>query len=414
MTEAGDSSIASRHPITTAIALAFGAAIALGMARFAYGLFLPFMVEDLSWSYTVAGSMNMANALGYFIGALCTAYLFRQYRVAHALLASSMVVSLFMGLSALLTSTSGLFVLRTLTGVASAPVFIGGAVLVARLGSMHPSRSGLLIGIYYGGCGLGIIFSSVLVPGSVEWAQQLNIDHSWQPGWWWLGIVGLVLTVLMILPCLAIPTDNSEQSQRSDSGVRQYLPLVVGYGMFGMGYIGYMTFVVALLKNTGLQSETVNLFYMILGLAVMMSARLWAAALDNYRGGETLAILNGLLGLACLLPAGVALFFSTDSIGNIALATIFFSGILFGCCFLSAVAATTAFVKHNLPQEQWIAGITVFTCVFGGGQVLGPLIVGWIADQSNGLAWGLVVSGMVLLAGALIAAFQKPLNLKLS
>ena len=54
----------------------------------------------------------------------------------------------------------------------------------------------------------------------------------------------------------------------------------------------------------------------------------------------------------------------------------------------------------------------MFTCVFGGGQVLGPLIVGWIADQSNGLAWGLVVSGIVLLAGGLIAAFQKPLNVE--
>ena len=414
MTEAADSSFASRHPITTAIALAFGAAIALGMARFAYGLFLPLMVEDLSWSYTVAGSMNMANALGYFIGALCTAYLFRKFRVAHALLASSVMVSLLMGMSALLTNTSGLFILRTLTGVASAPVFIGGAVLVARLGSLHASRSGLLIGIYYGGCGLGIILSSVLVPGSVEWAQQQNINHSWQPGWWWLAIIGLALTVLMIIPCRAIPADNSQQSQRSDSGVLQYLPLVIGYGLFGMGYIGYMTFVVALLRNTGLDPDTVNLFYMILGLAVMISARLWASALDKYRGGETLAILNGLIGIACLLPAVVALFFNAGAIGNIALAIIFFSGILFGCCFLSAVAATTAFVKHNLPQEQWIAGITVFTCVFGGGQVLGPLIVGWIADQSNGLAWGLVVSGMVLLAGGLIAAFQKPLNVELS
>ena len=267
-------------------------------------------------------------------------------------------------------------------------------------------------GIYYGGCGLGIILSSVLVPASVEWAQQHNIDHSWQPGWWWLAIAGLVLTVLMIIPSLAIPAGNSEQSQRSDSGVRQYLPLVIGYGLFGMGYIGYMTFVIALLKKTGLQPETVNLFYLILGLAVMISARLWAAALDNYRGGKTLAILNSLIGIACLLPACVALLFNAGDIGNIALAIIFFSRILFGCCFLSAVAATTAFVKHNLPQEQWIAGITVFTCVFGGGQVLGPLIVGWIADQSNGLARGLVVSGMVLLAGGLIAAFQKPLKIE--
>ena len=406
---ADNNSFACRYPITTAATLALGAALALGLARFAYGLFLPVMVEDLSWSYTVAGSMNMANALGYFIGALFTASLFRVCRVAHAVLLASVSVSVLMGFSALLTDTAGLFLLRALTGVASAPLFIGGAVLVARLGGLHASRSGLLIGIYYGGCGLGIILSSVLVPRSIEWAQHLGLVHNWQPGWWWIAVVGLLLTVLMVLPCLAIPTDDSAQSQSKKSACRQYLPLMAGYGMFGMGYIGYMTFVGALLKNTGLQSQTVNLFYLMLGVAVMVSARLWATALDKYRGGETLAILNTLIGSACLVPAGVALVSSDGQLGNIALASIFLSGILFGCCFLSAVAATTAFVKHNLAPNQWIAGITVFTCVFGAGQVLGPLLVGWIADQSNGLAWGLVVSGVILLIGGWFAKLQNPL-----
>ena len=142
----------------------------------------------------------------------------------------------------------------------------------------------------------------------------------------------------------------------------------------------------------------------------MVSARLWATALDKYRGGETLAILNTLIGIACLVPAVVALVFSDGALGEVALVCIFLSGILFGCCFLSAVAATTAFVKHNLAPNQWIAGITVFTCVFGAGQILGPIVVGWIADQSNGLAWGLAVSGVILLIGGWIATLQKPLQ----
>ena len=61
---------ANKHPFLTAIALALGSAIALGLARFSYGLLLPIMREDLVWSYLVAGTMNTANALGYLIGAL--------------------------------------------------------------------------------------------------------------------------------------------------------------------------------------------------------------------------------------------------------------------------------------------------------------------------------------------------------
>ena len=48
-----------------AFALSLGAAISLGMARFSYGLLLPPMRDDLAWSYTLAGAMNTANALGY-------------------------------------------------------------------------------------------------------------------------------------------------------------------------------------------------------------------------------------------------------------------------------------------------------------------------------------------------------------
>jgi predicted MFS family arabinose efflux permease len=55
-----------------AVALSLGAAVSLGVTRFAYGLLLPPMRADLQWSYTLAGAMNTANALGYLLGALAT------------------------------------------------------------------------------------------------------------------------------------------------------------------------------------------------------------------------------------------------------------------------------------------------------------------------------------------------------
>ena len=55
-----------------AVALSAAAAVSLGVTRFAYGLLLPAMRDDLSWSYTLSGAMNTSNALGYFIGALAT------------------------------------------------------------------------------------------------------------------------------------------------------------------------------------------------------------------------------------------------------------------------------------------------------------------------------------------------------
>ena len=132
--------------------------------------------------------------------------------------------------------------------------------------------------------------------------------------------------------------------------------------------------------------------YALLGRAVVASARLWAGLLDRDRGGQALAMLNTLLGVATLLPA------LTASWG-----VVLASGLLFGGVFLSVVASTTALVRHNLPQAQWAAGISAFTIVFAAGQIVGPTIVGWIADGPGGLSRGLVFSALALWAGALLA-----------
>ena len=168
--------------------------------------------------------------------------------------------------------------------------------------------------------------------------------------------------------------------------------------MFGVGYIGYMTFVIALLREQGASAAAVTVFYSLLGLAVLASPRIWAGLLDRYRGGQLLALLNALLGLATLLPALTS-----------AWPVILVSGLLFGSVFLSLVASTTALVRHNLPQAAWGAGISAFTIVFAAGQIVGPTIVGWIADGPGGLARGLVFSACALWIGAALAWRQRPL-----
>ena len=169
--------------------------------------------------------------------------------------------------------------------------------------------------------------------------------------------------------------------------------------MFGVGYIGYMTFVIALLKEQGQSAASITAFYALLGLAVMVSPRLWAWLLDRYRDGRPLGLLNALLGLATLLPALSS-----------ARPLVFLSGLVFGGVFLSVVASTTAWVRHNLPPAQWASGIGAFTIVFAAGQIIGPTVVGWVADGAGGLARGFVVSALALWLGAGLALRQRALG----
>jgi hypothetical protein len=77
--------------------------------------------------------------------------------------------------------------------------------------------------------------------------------------------------------------------------------------------------------------------------------------------------------------------------------------------FLSVVASTTALVRHNLPAPAWPSGIAAFTVVFAFGQIVGPSLVGWLADGAGGLARGFAWSAGFLALGAALASRQRPL-----
>jgi predicted MFS family arabinose efflux permease len=384
-----------------AMALSLGAAVSLGITRFAYGLLLPAMRTDLGWTYALAGAMNTANALGYFIGALLVPRLLRSRGPGALLWGGAMWATVFMAWSGFFTDANALLLQRLLAGIASALVFVAGGLLAARLGARHPRQGGLLLGIYYGGTGLGIVASALLVPWLLE--RFAAHAHGWQWSWWALALVCALATLVLAWPARVMSRWALPQAPAGAGAERVFLWAdfrfgLAGYTLFGVGYIGYMTFVVALLRVQGSSAAAVTVFYALLGVAVMASSRIWARLLDRYRDGRPLATLNALLGLATVLPALTQWW-----------PLVLVSGLLFGGVFLSVVASTTALVRHNLPPAAWAAGISAFTTVFAAGQIAGPTVVGWIADGPGGLARGLVFSAVALWLGSVSAWRQKAL-----
>lgn len=394
----------SRPPslVRVALVLSLGAALSLGITRFAYGLLLPPMRDDLGWSYALAGAMNTSNAIGYLVGALLTPLLLRRWRPGAVMLWGAVTACVLMAVSGLFTNTGVWLLQRLAAGTASALVFITGGLLAARLAAADPQRAGWLIGLYYGGTGLGIVLSALVVPAAI--AAGAGLAHAWALAWAALAVLCFALAAALRWAVAHVAPPAPPGSGAASAAATPHVPLrrfayvLAGYGMFGVGYIGYMTFIVALLRDQGLAQGNITGFYALLGVAVMASPRVWAALLDRYRDGRPQAILNALLGLATLAPA-------LTSAAPVVLA----SGLLFGAVFLSVVASTTAWVRHNLPPSQWAGGIGAFTIVFAGGQIVGPTVVGWIADGPGGLVRGFVVSAMALWLGTALALRQRAL-----
>ena len=324
-----DHSLNARQALLTALGLSMATAIALGFSRFSYALLLAPMRADLGWSYLLAGAMNTANAVGYLLGALATPFMTRRIGVQAVLWTGALTACAFLIGPALVQDTGLQLLLRLLSGIASALIFITGGLLAARR-----------------------------------------------------------------IPAAPVHASGGGHFRLADFGFG-----LAAYLMFGVGYIGYMTFVIALLKEQGMAAGTITLFYSLLGLAVIAASRIWAGMLDRFKGGQSLAILSALLAVATAIPALTA-----------APLAIFLSGLLFGAVFLSVVASTTALVRHNLPPAAWSSGIGAFTTVFALGQIIGPTMVGWISDHSGTLQTGLQASALALLIGALLGWRQKPLN----
>ncbi|NBS46807.1 MAG: YbfB/YjiJ family MFS transporter, partial [Betaproteobacteria bacterium] len=181
----------ARAALQAAFALALGSAVSLGLARFSYALLLPPMRDDLQWSYALSGLMNAANAAGYLIGALSLPRLTALLGARRLLLLGSALAALFLALHGLVRSDAALMFMRLASGVASGFVFATGGLLAARLATSaapHGVSAGLLLGIYYGGTGWGIVVCALAVPAFTEgWLGAAGGFGGWPAAWVVLG-----------------------------------------------------------------------------------------------------------------------------------------------------------------------------------------------------------------------------------
>jgi len=377
------------------IGLALGPAVSNGFARFGYGLILPAMRTDLEWSYTVAGWINTANALGYLIGALLALSFSSTLSSARQFRYGMILTIVALALSGFTENFLTLAILRLLAGIGGAPVFIAGGAMVATTFSSHPGRNAFAIALYFGGAGFGIFITAVSLPLLLDtWGAA-----AWPYAWVALGVMSAVSLVPSWWASLQFSDNpNKERAAFKFPPWKTMIASLAGYFLFAAGYIVYITFLVAWMHENGEGVFAITATWALLGLAVMLSPWPWRRLLAAYSNGIPLALATIATGIGAMFPLGVP--------GH---AGLFLSATIFGLSFFIVPTAMTTFVKKNMPQPQWTAAMALYTTTFAVGQTLGPIGAGWLADTTT-LSIGLAVGATVLFLGGIIAFFQKPLT----
>jgi len=382
------------HPARLILILSLSGAIGLGIGRFAYSLVLPDMRDALHWSYSAAGFMNTINAGGYLAGALAAARLSSRFGLTAVIRGGTVacVVSLLLcGLSA---NFAVLSAARLLTGFGAALGFVAGGALAATLAQTRPAQASLLLSLFYAGPGLGILLSGLLAPFLLQ---------GFGAGAWWIVWLALAAAcTALTIPLLAIAIDASAGRTEAAAPPFAFRPVWIylsAYFLFGAGYIAYMTFMIAYVRDAGGSAAAQAAFWCLIGLSAFASPWVWRGVLARGRSGHATAVILGVNALGAAMPL----------LGQSAL-LLGASALVFGVSFFAVVASTTAFVRFNYQPAAWPKAIAVVTIVFGVGQTLGPIAVGAITDATGSLTSALVVSAATLAVGAAMAAFQKPLE----
>ena len=370
--------------LRSAIAAAVILAIGMGFGRFAFTAIYPHMVEEGVLSLRDGSLAASANYAGYLLGAILA--MRARAPGAHRLCLWSVAgTALCLGVLAV-PMPVWLFV--TVRGAAGA--FSALAMVAASLWLLVQRRQARGAPLLYAGVGAGIAVSAELL--------VLASHLGWHSAGMWLLLAGVaVLAGLAAAPAIAAggeaPPDVPLAPAASTLAPVAPWPLVLIYGLAGLGYIVTATYLPVLVGTAlpGLNSAHV---WAVFGLGAAPSCFLW------HRLHERLGTRRALRLNLLLQALGVALPVLVPSAAAYLLSAVLVGGTFVGTVTIAMPAAQRAAAKAG---ANMMASMTV---VYGMGQILGPMLAGNLYAQSHSFN-----SALLAAAGALLLAIIVSLRL---
>ena len=176
----------------------------------------------------------------------------------------------------LTTADPPLYLFRFLSGLASAVAFVAGGLLAAQLVGAAPAKPRARAADRRPGARHLLRRHRArhrrLGGARCRCSPAAPWPHAWQGGWIALGALGGVVTAVIAAATRGLASASPRRRRRRARALagfawRRFLPALAAYLMFGLGYIGYMTFIVTLLREQRVSEREV--------IALLRPARRW-------------------------------------------------------------------------------------------------------------------------------------------
>ncbi len=381
--------------LRTALAGMIAMSAAMGFGRFSYTPILPGMMSGVPLSAADAGFIASANFAGYLAGAVLAAYGWATGRERKIALLALLANALLLAAMAATNSVLVFAVIRFLAGLASAfaMIFTSSIVLSHGMaaGNDHVQAA------HFGGPGAGIALSSVMV---MLIGLIFTDGSSWRADW----IAGALFSALSLVAVWALlPLEPVRAGNAGkEPPIAWKLPtvlLTLSYGIFGFGYVITATFLVTIARMDAAGRTVEFLCWFIAGLTAAVALFAWRPLVRPLGLGwvYVAALLVEAVGVLAtvLLPHSIA-----PLIG----------GALFGATFL-AITAYGLQIGRKLVPESARRIFATMTAAFGLGQIIGPIVAGWIAEQTGSFTMPTYIAAAALiLCAALVLPVIKRLR----
>jgi MFS family permease len=374
------------------------------------GVVLPYMIKDLSWSWTNAGLGFTLLALLTGLASTLPTWMLRNFGIKATYGIGGAIMAIGFSLLAMTTGLNMYFLGTSLLGVGFASCATVPALHV--LNEWSADRRSFIIGAFMTIGGLGGVAGPLVVTGIV------GATGSWRVHWWVMTATILLLTLLAVIfvKCDPHAAPNPESNDKTNAGARpakvfrtsaqwnfrdavrtpQYLVIVAAMTSILFCAVTMNTWAVTHMVTLGVSSTVA---------AGALSALSLVNALSRFLGGVAASRIDPKWLLISALVAEIISMQALAGADNLVTIALFAvaEGYASGMCYFAAIMLLVNY--YGTRENAEILGtLNLITTI----AMLGPVLGGFVGDTFGGFAPVFQGNSLLVLVILVITARMRP------